>query len=122
MPSHARLVLVPTLVSVVTGVLLVRYFPDVRGSGVPQTAAAYRLAGGGIPARVPIGKFLTGVLCIGSGHSIGREGPSVQIGAGLASSVGRWLRLSPEPPPHRRRQSRADLHRGAFASDRVTRA
>src|SRR5665647_217087 len=96
MPSHARLVLVPTLVSVATGVLLVRYFPDVRGSGVPQTAAAYRLAGGGIPARVPIGKFLTGVLCIGSGHSIGREGPSVQIGAGLASAVGRWLRLSPE--------------------------
>lgn len=96
MPSHARLVLVPTLVSVVTGVLLVRYFPDVRGSGVPQTAAAYRLAGGWIPARVPIGKFITGVLCIGSGHSIGREGPSVQIGAGLAAAVGRWLRLSPE--------------------------
>ena len=67
-------------------------FPDVRGSGVPQTEAAYHLAGGVIPARVPLGKFLTGVLCIGSGHSMGREGPSVQIGAGLASVVGRWLR------------------------------
>ena len=48
------------------------------------------------PARVPFGKFLTGVLCIGSGHSMGREGPSVQIGAGLASVVGRWLQLSPQ--------------------------
>ena len=49
-----------------------------------------------IPARVPFGKFLTGVLCIGSGHSMGREGPSVQIGAGLASVIGRWLHLSPQ--------------------------
>jgi CIC family chloride channel protein len=70
-------------------------FPDVRGSGVPQTEAAYHLRGGVIPARVPLGKFITGVLCIGSGHSMGREGPSVQIGAGLASVVGRWVPLSP---------------------------
>jgi CIC family chloride channel protein len=96
-PSAIRLLLVPTLVSIVTGMLLAWVFPDVRGSGVPQTEAAYHLSGGVIPGRVPIGKFLTGVLCIGSGHSMGREGPSVQIGAGLASAVGRWLRL----PPHR---------------------
>jgi len=77
-PSRLRLFLVPPLVSLVTGVLLAKVFPGVRGSGVPQTEAAYHLAGGVIPARVPIGKFLTGVLCIGSGHSMGREGPSVQ--------------------------------------------
>ena len=41
------------------------------------------------------GKFVTGVLCIGAGHSMGREGPSVQIAAGLASPIGRWFRLSP---------------------------
>jgi CIC family chloride channel protein len=86
---------VPPLVSLVTGVLLARFFPDVRGSGVPQTEAAYHLSGGVIPGRVPLGKFLTGVLCIGSGHSMGREGPSVQIGAGIASVAGRWLRLPP---------------------------
>jgi CIC family chloride channel protein len=95
-PSSVRLFLVPTLVSVVTGILLATVFPDVRGSGVPQTEAAFHLNGGVIPGRVPFGKFLTGVLCIGSGHSMGREGPSVQIGAGLASVIGRWLRLSPE--------------------------
>jgi CIC family chloride channel protein len=82
--------------SIVTGFLLAKVFPDVRGSGVPQTEAAYHLSDGVIPARVPLGKFLTGVLCIGSGHSMGREGPSVQIGAGLASVIGRWLRLPPQ--------------------------
>ena len=94
-PSRLRLLVVPPLMSLVTGFLLAKVFPDVRGSGVPQTEAAYHLSGGVIPARVPIGKFITGVLCIGSGHSMGREGPSVQIGAGLASVIGRWLHLSP---------------------------
>jgi len=94
-PSALRLILVPTLVSLVAGVLLARYFRDSRGSGVPQTKEAFHLRDGFIPARVPLGKFLTGVLCIGAGHALGREGPSVQIGAGLASVMGRWLRLSP---------------------------
>jgi chloride channel protein, CIC family len=94
-PTTVRLFVVPVAVSLVTGALLAWVFPDVRGSGVPQTEAAYHLRGGIIPARVPLGKFVTGVLCIGSGHSMGREGPSVQIGAGLASVVGRWVPLSP---------------------------
>jgi CIC family chloride channel protein len=94
-PSSARLFLVPTLVSVVTGVLLAKFFPESRGSGVPQTKAAFHLHGGYIPARVPWGKLLTGILCIGSGHSMGREGPSVQIGAGIASVIGRWVHLPP---------------------------
>ncbi len=96
-PSSLRLFLVPSLASVVTGILLYKFFPDVRGSGVPQTKAAFHLHQGYIPARVPLGKFLVGVLCVGSGHSLGREGPSVQIGAGIASVAGRWLNL----PPHR---------------------
>ena len=95
-PSGLRLFVVPPIVSIATGVLLVRVFPGVRGSGVPQTETAYHLQDGVIPPRVPIGKFITGVLCIGSGHSMGREGPSVQIGAGLASGVAQWLRLPPE--------------------------
>ena len=94
-PSHARLFAVPPLVSIVTGLLLAKVFPEARGSGVPQTDAAYHLSGGWIAGRVPFGKFVTGVLCIGAGHSMGREGPSVQIGAGLASVAGRWLRLPP---------------------------
>lgn len=94
-PSTARLILVPMLVSAFSGFLLARYFRDARGSGVPQTEVAFHLNDGIMPTRTPFGKFLTGVLCIGSGHSMGREGPSVQIGAGLASVMGRWFRLSP---------------------------
>jgi chloride channel protein, CIC family len=94
-PSSLRVFLVPVLVSVGTGVLLAKVFPDVRGSGVPQTKAAFHLHEGMIAGRVPLGKFLLGVLCIGSGHSMGREGPSVQIGAGIASVIGQWLRLTP---------------------------
>jgi CIC family chloride channel protein len=94
-PSPFRLVGVPTGVSFVTGFLLLKVFPGVRGSGIPQTEAAVHVHEGVIPRYVPAGKFLTGVLCIGSGHSMGREGPSVQIGAGIASVIGQWLRLSP---------------------------
>jgi CIC family chloride channel protein len=78
----------------VTGALLLNV-PAVRGSGVPQTETAFHLDEGVIPAKVPFWKFVLGILCIGSGHSLGREGPSVQIGAGLASTIGRWLELSP---------------------------
>jgi CIC family chloride channel protein len=95
-PSALRLVAVPTLVSLVTGFLLARFFPEARGSGIPQTEAAFHLHDGEIPGRVIFGKFLTGALCVGSGHSMGREGPSVHIGAGIASFFGRLLKLSPQ--------------------------
>jgi len=94
-PSNLRYILVPTLMSLLTGFLLLKFFPEARGSGIPQTEAAYHLRQGDIPGRVAFGKFLTGVLCIGSGHSMGREGPSVQIGAGLASAIGKRFNLSP---------------------------
>lgn len=94
-PSVWRYLLAPTGVALVTGILLAKVFPDVRGSGIPQTEMAFHLNQGIIPARVPLGKFITGVLCVGSGHSMGREGPSVQIGSGLASLIGQWLKLSP---------------------------
>jgi len=95
-PTAARLFLVPIAVSLAAGIMLARVFPEARGSGIPQTEAAFHLDDGVIPARVPIGKFLMGVLCIGGGHSVGREGPSVQIGAGVASVVGQWVPLPPE--------------------------
>jgi CIC family chloride channel protein len=94
-PSTLRTILIPTVVSLLTGVLLYKYFPDSRGSGVPQTEVAFHLNKGRIPGSVPVSKFFLGALTIGAGHSMGREGPSVQIGAGIASALGRWFGLPP---------------------------
>ncbi|HEX5434935.1 MAG TPA: chloride channel protein, partial [Candidatus Angelobacter sp.] len=61
---------------------------------VNQTKAALYIFNGHIPFRTAIGKFITASLAIGSGHSLGPEDPSLQIGAGLASALGRRLHLS----------------------------
>ena len=64
------------------------FFPQARGSGVNQTKAALYIYNGYIPIRTAMGKFITAALAIGSGHSLGPEDPSLQIGAGLASVLG----------------------------------
>jgi CIC family chloride channel protein len=91
-----RFVLAPTLAGLVVAVLVIHFFPLTRGSGVNQTKAALYIYNGYIPIRTAIGKFLTAALAIGSGQSLGPEDPSLQIGAGLASALGRRMRLSRE--------------------------
>ena len=93
-PAGLRLILVPTLVSLVIAALVIWLFPRARGSGVNQTKAALYIYDGYIPFRTAIGKFITAALAIGCGHSLGPEDPSLQIGAAIASTVGRKLRLS----------------------------
>ncbi len=85
---------VPTAGALLGGVLLQYFFPDSRGSGIPQVKVAYAIRGGRMPLRVVFGKFLTSVLQIGTGTSLGREGPTVQIVAGIGSQLGRWAALS----------------------------
>jgi chloride channel protein, CIC family len=89
-----RLVLAPTLAGLVIAVLVMRVFPQARGSGVNQTKAALYIYNGYIPLRTAIGKFITAALAIGSGQSLGPEDPSLQIGASLASALGRRMHLS----------------------------
>lgn len=89
-----RLVLAPTLTGLVVAVLVMRVFPQTRGSGVNQTKAALYIYNGNIPIRTAVGKFITAAMAIGSGHSLGPEDPSLQIGASLASAIGRGMRLS----------------------------
>ena len=91
--SPARMLLAPTLAGLVIAVLVIHVFPTTRGSGVNQTKAALYIFNGNIPFRTAIGKFITAALAIGSGHSLGPEDPSLQIGACLASAVGRKMRL-----------------------------
>ncbi|HEY1957935.1 MAG TPA: chloride channel protein [Polyangiaceae bacterium] len=77
--------------------LAVRYvFPGSHGSGIPQVKVAFASRDGAVPLRDAIGKFIVGTLQIGSGASLGLEGPTVQICAGLASTFGRLIRLSPQ--------------------------
>lgn len=92
--SPWRLILTPTLAGLLIGALVLHVFPLARGSGVNQTKAALYIFNGFIPFRTAIGKFITSSLAIGSGHSLGPEDPSLQIGAGLASALGRRLHLS----------------------------
>jgi CIC family chloride channel protein len=88
--------LVPVAGSLLMGYLLYRYFPDARGSGVPQTKAALYARDGRITAGTLFGKFFCTSATLASGIPLGREGPTVQVGAGIASVLGRNLGLRPE--------------------------
>ncbi len=92
--STSRLLLAPSLAGLVIAFLVIHFFPATRGSGVNQTKAALYIYNGHIPFRTAVGKFITAALAIGSGHSLGPEDPSLQIGACLASVLGRKMRLS----------------------------
>jgi chloride channel protein, CIC family len=91
-----RRLLFPVGGSLIIGYLLYRYFPNARGSGVPQTKAALFAREGRITLRTVVGKFVCTSATLASGIPLGREGPSVQVGAGLASVLGRLLGLSNE--------------------------
>lgn len=92
--SPWRRVFLPVLGSLVSGYLLFRFFPNARGSGIPQTKFAIFINDGFISLRTVLGKFLCCSISLASGVALGREGPSVQIGAGLASHLGRRFGLS----------------------------
>jgi len=91
-----RRLLIPVLGSLGMGYLLFRYFPDARGSGVPQTKAALFARDGVITLATLLGKFFCTSATLASGIPLGREGPSVQVGGGIASVLGRRLGLRPE--------------------------
>ncbi|MFD1720570.1 chloride channel protein [Amnibacterium endophyticum] len=87
------LVLAPVVGGLVVGPLVSRFAPEARGHGVPEVMIAVAEQGGRIRPRVAAVKALASAVTIGSGGSVGREGPIVQIGSALASSFGQWVRL-----------------------------
>ena len=95
-PSFPRVVLTPAIAGIGVALLALRVFPRVRGSGVNQIKSAMYISNGYVPFTTVIGKFITCALAIGSGQSLGPEDPSLQMGAGIASLIGRSLRLSQE--------------------------
>lgn len=92
----AQRFLSPVAGSLLGGWLLFRFFPDARGSGIPQTRVALLLRNGFISLQTVAGKFICSSISLGSGVALGREGPSVHIGAGIASFAGRRLGLKQE--------------------------
>ena len=92
-----RIVLVPALGGLVVGLLL-RILP--RGAsgehGVARVIFAVARNDGRIPFVSTLRSFLTNAVSIGTGASVGPEGPVIELGSGLGSATGQWLRLSPE--------------------------
>ena len=93
-PPPLRVVLVPSVTGLAVAFLVLKVFPQARGSGVNQIKAALYISNGYVPFKSVIGKFITCALAIGSGQSLGPEDPSLHMGAGIASAIGRRLNLS----------------------------
>jgi CIC family chloride channel protein len=83
----------PVVGGLIYGPLVSRFAPEARGHGVPEVMYAVNRLGGRMRPQVPIVKSLASAICIGSGGSVGREGPIVQIGSALGSVTGQALRL-----------------------------
>lgn len=86
---------VPAIGLLIVAWMTRRFAPEAQGHGVPEVILAVARKDGVIRPRVSIVKILASGLCIGTGGSVGREGPIVQIGSSLGSSLGQWLRLPP---------------------------
>jgi chloride channel protein, CIC family len=86
-------VLVPAIGGLIYGPLVDRFAREARGHGVPEVMLAVAERGGRIAPQVAVIKSLASALCIGSGGSVGREGPIVQIGSALGSTLGQLVRL-----------------------------
>ncbi len=89
----------PILAGLVMGPLLAFFAPEVRGPGVPEVMAALALRDGVIRHRVTMAKSFATATFVAAGCSVGREGPIVQIGSSIGSSLTQLFRLGPD---HRR--------------------
>jgi CIC family chloride channel protein len=86
-------VAIPVIGGLLYGPLIYRVAGEARGHGVPEVMIAVAENGGRIRPQVSVVKAFASALCIAVGGSVGREGPIVQIGSALASSLGQWVRM-----------------------------
>jgi CIC family chloride channel protein len=97
-PGHAWIwwtILTPALGGLIAGLGLTYWVPAAAGSGIPQVKTAYTFRFGAITLKETVGKFVLCAVQLGSGASLGVEGPTVQICAGVSSFLARIARLSP---------------------------
>ena len=88
------LLVIPAIGGLFYGPLVDRFAPEARGHGVPEVMLAVAENGGRIRPPVTIVKAFASAICIGFGGSVGREGPIVQVGSALASTLGQLVRMS----------------------------
>ncbi|HEY3871995.1 MAG TPA: chloride channel protein [Actinocrinis sp.] len=86
-------VMIPVLGGLLYGPLIYRWAREARGHGVPEVMIAVAENGGRIRPQVSVVKALASALCIATGGSVGREGPIVQIGSAMASSLGQRIKM-----------------------------
>ena len=94
-PWGAGIVLAPVLGALVVAFLVKTFAPEAKGHGVPEVMDAIYYGKGVIRPVVVLVKSLASALSIGSGGSVGREGPIIQIGSAFGSSLGQWLAVPP---------------------------
>lgn len=89
-----RVLIAPAIGGLIVGPMIARVAREAKGHGVPEVMEAVALRGGRIRPRVAIVKTLASAVTIGSGGSAGREGPIVQVGATLGSTIAQALKMS----------------------------
>ena len=92
-PWGALVILVPVLGAVAVTFLVTRFAPEAKGHGVPEVMDAIYYKGGVIRPVVALVKSLASAIAIGTGSSVGREGPIIQIGSALGSTLGQTIRM-----------------------------
>lgn len=94
LPSYAQAILIPTIAGVIVGPLTYYVSKEAKGTGIPEVMEAVALKNGVIKIKVTITKIFATVVSLGGGMSAGREGPIIQIGAGIGSFLAQTLKMN----------------------------
>ena len=94
-PSGAFIILVPVIGGLIVTFLITNFAPEARGHGVPEVMDAIYYKEGVIRPVVAVIKSLASALSIGTGAAVGREGPIIQIGSAIGSTLGQIVRMAP---------------------------
>ncbi|MBH8563086.1 chloride channel protein [Nostoc sp. CENA67] len=113
LPAWFALPVVGLVFGFLAGALVQRLAPEASGSGIPQVKATLANVASNLSWRVAIVKLLSAMIALGSGITLGRQGPTVQVGASLAAGMSRWV---PTSPDHRRQMIAAGAGAGLAAA------
>ncbi|MBW4645203.1 MAG: chloride channel protein [Goleter apudmare HA4340-LM2] len=113
LPAWLILPLVGASFGFLAGWLVQRFAPEAAGSGIPQVKASLANVPVKLSWRVAIVKLISAIITLGAGIALGRQGPTVHVGAGLAAGLSRWV---PTSPDHRRQMIAAGAGAGLAAA------